>query len=172
MLRLLFLSSISATLLSGCNGDECGPGDAPDTGLIAGDVANKLTYGSLTSGANNDCPDPAAPAGVISLTISGVQTDGTGLLTLCVPRPDQLTAGVTLGTGVKIEDLNGTSNGCTYALEKTRPINGTAKATGVCDNGASGGYALTLDGNISLTKTCPTSNETLAVKFTGTVAVN
>jgi hypothetical protein len=174
MLRLLFLSSISATLLSstGCSDDACGPGSAPDNGLVAGDVDNKLTFGGLTSGANNDCPDPAPPPGVISLSISGSQSDGVGLITLCVPRPDQLSAGLPLGTGVKIIDLRGEANGCMYSIEKTRPVTGTVKATGICDNGASGGYALTIDGHISLTKTCATSSETLAVNLVGTVAVN
>jgi hypothetical protein len=175
MLRLLFLSSISATLLAsaGCSDDACGPGSAPDNGLVAGDVDNKLTFGGLTSSANNDCPDQSAPAGVVSLTVSGTQTDGTGFITLCIPRPDQLAAGVTLGaTGLRIIDLMGQANGCDYKIESTRPVTGTAKATGVCDNGASGGYALTIDGHISLTKTCATSSETLAVNLSGTVAVN
>jgi hypothetical protein len=173
MLRLLFLSSISLPLLSGCSGDDCGPGDAPDSGLVAGDEANMLVFGGLTAGANNDCPDPAAPTGVISVTINGVQTSGgTGLLTMCVPRPDQLAAGVTLGSGFKIIDLTGEANGCTYKIESTRPVTGTAKATGVCDNGQSGNFALTIDGHISLTKTCTTSSETLAVNFNGTVAVD
>lgn len=173
MLRLLFLLSISQTLLSGCSSDECGPGDAPDSGLVAGDVNNNVTFGSLTAGANNDCPDPAAPSGIISVTINGVQTNGgTGLLTLCVPRPDKLAEGLTLGSGVKIIDLTGEGNGCTYKLESTRPVTGTATATGVCDNGQSGNYALTIDGKISLAKTCPASSETLAVNFVGTVAVD
>lgn len=173
MLRLLFLSSISLALLSGCSDDSCGPGSAPDNGLVAGDVANKLTFGGLTSSANNDCPDPSAPSGVVSLTVSGTQTDGTGFITLCIPRPDQLTAGTTLGSsGVRIIDLMGQANGCDYKIETTRPVSGSAKATGVCDNGQSGGYALTLDGHISLTKTCATSSETLAVNLSGTVAVN
>jgi hypothetical protein len=158
---------------TGCSDDACGPGSAPENGLVAGDVDNKLTFGSLTSSANNDCPDQAAPAGVVSLTISGVQSDGAGFITLCVPRPDLLSAGVTLGgTGVRIIDLMGDANSCMYKIEATRPITGTAKATGVCDNGKSGGYALTIDGHISLTKTCATSSETLAVNLVGTVAVN
>jgi hypothetical protein len=174
MLRLLFLSSISATLLStGCSDDACGPGSAPDNGLVAGDVDNKLTFGGLASSANNDCPDPSAPSGVVSLTVSGTQTDGTGFITLCISRPDQLSAGVALGAaGLRIIDLMGQANGCDYKIESTRPVTGTAKATGVCDNGASGGYALTIDGHISLTKTCATSSETLAVNLVGTVAVN
>lgn len=175
MLRSLFLSSISATLLwssAGCSDDACGPGSAPDNGLVAGDQDNNLTFGGLTSSANNDCPDQAAPPGVVSLSISGTQTNGTGLITLCIPRPDQISGGVPLGSGLVIFDLNGEANSCMYKLEKTRPVTGTAKATGICDNGQSGGYALTIDGRISLTKTCTTSSETLAVNFVGTVAVN
>ncbi|HUS27740.1 MAG TPA: hypothetical protein VMZ53_04510 [Kofleriaceae bacterium] len=179
MHRLLFLSTISVAALVGCEGcgdDSCGPGDAPATGLIVGDQDQKLTFGNLSSSANNDCPDPSAPAGVVSLTVSGSQTDaptgGSGLLTLCIPRPDQLAGTVQLGTGVKIIDLHGQANGCMYSIEATRPITGTAYGSGVCNNGQDGaGYALTFDGHISLKRECPTATDTIAVNVSGEVAV-
>jgi hypothetical protein len=185
MQRLRFLSSISVALLvgcgsEGCSGDDgsCGPGDAPDKGLLAGDQDQMLTFGSLVSSANNDCPDPSAPSGVTSLTIGGTQSDGTGLLTLCIPRPDMLAASVPLGGAaapapdVRIIDLSGTAMGCDYAFESARPVSGTVLGRGVCDNGNdSSGYALVIDGHISVKRTCPTSMDTIAVNFNGTVAV-
>lgn len=179
MPRLLFLSSISlAAALAGCSDDTCGPGTAPDKGLLVGDQDQMLTFGSLVSSANNDCRDASAPAGVVSLTIGGTQSNGTGLVTLCIPRPDQLAASVPLGgvnaafPAVQIIDLSGTANGCDYAIETARPVTGTVLGRGVCNNGTDkAGYALVIDGHISVRRTCPTATDTIAVNFNGTVAV-
>jgi hypothetical protein len=178
MQRSLFLSSTSLTLaalLGGCGDDTCGPGDAPDFGILASSADVTLTFGDLTSGLNNDCPDPAAPAGVVSVTIQGSQQNGPGLITLCVGRPDLLSAGsIPLGTmGARIIDLRGDdATGCMYTFDSTRPVAGDVSATGLCDNGASSdGYALTVDGNVSLKRTCVTTIDTIAVSFAGTAAV-
>ncbi|HEY5947246.1 MAG TPA: hypothetical protein VIV40_17200 [Kofleriaceae bacterium] len=172
MQRLLFLSSISGLFASGCS-DDCGPGSAPKTGLLASSADVTLNYGNLTSSANNDCRDPTAPAGVISLTIDGTQTDAAQLITFCIPRPDQLMAmDQPLGTGLKIIDFNGEKDGCMYSLEPTRPVTGTVHVTGMCDNGTnSAGYALGIDGNISLRRVCTTTTDTIAVTLQGLVAV-
>jgi len=177
MQRLLFLSSTSLALLSvapGCS-DDCGPGDAPDFGILATSTDVTLNFGNFTSGQNNDCPATDAPAGVVSLTIEGMQKDGTGLLTLCVGRPDLLQKGpIALGLmGARIIDLNGDdANGCTYAVDISRPVMGTVSASGMCDNGANAaGYALTVDGNVSLKRTCVTVIDTIAVSFDGTAAI-
>lgn len=172
MQRLLFLSSISGLLLSACGDDECGPGGAPDVGLVASSADVTLTYGNLTSGANNDCPDPAAPAGVISLTLGGTQMGTTSLVTFCVPRPDLLADGVSLGAEFRIIDFNGEADGCTFAFATGSVPTGTARATGLCDNGTNAaGYALTVDGNILLRRTCQTNTDMVAVALSGTVAV-
>jgi hypothetical protein len=171
MLRLLFLSSISALVASGCS-DDCGPGGAPDFGLNASSSEVTLTYGNLTAGANNDCPDPMAPMGVISVTIAGTQKDGMGLATFCVPRPDLLDTGVNLGTGFRIIDLNGDAEGCMFSLDPT-PVTGTAKANGICDNGKdSAGFALIVEGFVSLRRVCPTNTDNIQVSLAGTVAVS
>jgi hypothetical protein len=173
MHRLLFLSSISVLSvagLAGCSDDTCGPGDAPDNGLVAGDQDQKLTFGGLRSSANHDCPDAEKPE--LSVSIMGSQTDGQGLLTLCIPRPDKLQDGLPLGTGVQIIDLRGQFNGCDYAIETARPVQGTVSGKGVCDNGTNNaGYALVFDGHISLHRTCPTATDTIAVNLSGSVAV-
>ena len=173
MLRSLFLLTTSSLVVAACGDDTCGPGSAQGAGLLASSADVVLNYGSLTSGPNNDCPDAAAPAGVTSLTIQGAQVGGPGLLTLCIGRPDLLASGpLQLGTEVRIIDLNGEANSCQYAFESARPVQGTASTSGLCDNGKnSAGYALTVDGALSLKRTCNTAIDTIAVTFDGTVAV-
>lgn len=176
--RSLFLCSTSVATLGACSDDACGPGDAPAVGLVAGSSEVTLTFGNMTSRAGNDCPDPTAPTGVVAVSIEGSQSDGTGLITLCVPRPDLLMdAGQTLGTTVssadiRIIDLHGSAGACTYALDSSRPPTGTGIGTGVCGNGVDkAGFALELDGAISLRRTCGATIDTVAVKLTGRVAV-
>jgi hypothetical protein len=176
MWRLLFLSSISGGLLAtGCNGDdECGPGSAPASGLTASSADVSLVYGGLSSGANNDCPDPDIPIGeIVSVTIEGSQQDTGSLVVFCLPRPDKLAnETLQLGTGLRIIDFNGEKDGCTYAFEASRPVTGTVSSSGICDNAEDpAGWALTIDGNISLRRTCPAATDTIAVSLTGTVAV-
>ncbi len=163
---------------SGCSDDACGPGDAPKVGIVAGDSNITLTYGNMTSRAGNDCPDSAAPSGVVALTIEGTQTEGTGFFTLCIPRPDLLanggrTLGLTVSTAdIRIIDLRGASAACTYALDTSRPPTGTGVGTGVCGNGTDkAGFAIELDGAVSLRRTCGTTVDSLAVRLTGRVAV-
>lgn len=186
-----FLSTISvlaplATLLAlgACHDDPtCGTSGAPDSGLTASATDVTLTFGALVGGLNNDCPDPAAPVGVTSLSIAGTQTGGTGLFTICVPRPDNLAAGdLSLSidaagvpgspTEVRIVDLTGDASNCTFKFDKTRPPTGTATAEGLCDNGANAaGFALVVDGAISLTRTCGATVDQVSVTLRGRVAV-
>jgi hypothetical protein len=176
----LAMGSALALAGAGCGdgGDSCGPGDAPDTGLVASGSASTLTFGQLTSRVGNDCPSSGAPAGVISLTIESTQTDGTGLLTLCVGRPDLLaTRAMGLGcdipgVDVRIIDLVGTTTGCTYVFDDELAVTGTAATTGMCGNGADdAGFALTVDGTASLTRTCGATVDTVPITLRGRVAV-
>ncbi len=178
MSRSLFLSTISLALLAGCSDDSCGPGDAPMTGIVAGDVTVKLTFGNMTSRAGMDCPDGTAPPGVVALTIEGTQTDGTGFFTLCIPRPDLLNQGNrTLGAigstaDIRIIDLRGSAGSCTFTIDSTRPPTGIGGGAGVCDNGTNkAGFGIELDGAVSLRRTCGTTIDSLAVTLTGNVAV-
>ncbi len=172
MLRSLFLSSISLLLVA-CGDDVCGPGNAATFGIAASSADVALVFGNITSGLNNDCPDPDAPAGIVSMTLQGTQQNGPGLLTLCIGRPDLLaTQPLTFGTSVRIIDLNGEVEDCTYSFDSTRPVLGDATATGLCDNGANAaGYALTVDAALSMRRMCPAMNDTIAVTFEGTSAI-
>jgi hypothetical protein len=178
MQRLLFLSSISGLLAaaSGCGDDSCGPGDAPDTGLVASASGVQLGYGDLRSRAGNDCPEVDPTTGIVSLTIEGLQTDAfqtmTNLVTFCVPRPDKLADGVQLGSGFRIVDFNGEADDCTFSVAQGSVPTGTARATGICDNGThEAGFALTIQGNLLLRRECTTMTDMVAVALAGTVAV-
>jgi hypothetical protein len=173
MQRSLFLL-ITSVVAAGCGGDDsCGPGDATQSGLFLSSADVTINFGNVTAGLNNDCPDPMAPEGVVSMTLQGTQVDGSGRVTLCVSRPDKLADGVPLGgTSVQIVDLKGDLDGCMYDFESLRPVAGDVSASGLCDDGASSaGFALTVDGSVSLDRTCPTMSDIIAVSFAGTVAV-
>ncbi|HEY5935721.1 MAG TPA: hypothetical protein VIU61_13830 [Kofleriaceae bacterium] len=170
-------------MLAGCPSDDdatCGPDGAPSAGIVAGDVDVTITYGNLEAGINNDCPDADAPEGVVSVSIHGVQTDGTGLITLCISRPDLIATGEQAlgpdipGSAVHVVDVTGTFDGCSYELDQNRIPTGKATTRGMCGvNGADpAGFALTLDGAVGLVKTCPAmSPVTVQVLLTGRAAV-
>lgn len=162
---------------AGCGDDSCGPGGAPDTGLVASSSAVTLSYGQLTGGLNNDCPASDAPAGVTSMTIGGPQQGGQGLITLCVGRPDllgkqALALGFDAAAPVRIFDLTGSSNGCTFKVDRTMPATGMAQASGLCGNGSdAAGFALAVDATVSLTRTCGATVDSVPVMLHGRVAV-
>jgi hypothetical protein len=59
-----------------------------------------------------------------------------------------------------------------YALDTTRPVTGTAKASGLCGNGSDhAGFSLVVTGGVSLKRTCGAAVDTIAVQLQGTVAV-
>lgn len=152
---------------------------APSTGLTASSADVTLEFGNLTSLAGNDCSDPAVFPDVVSISLEGQQTNGgQGLITLCIPRPDLLTSGQrTLGVfnsnaDIRIIDVTGDADGCTFELESARPPTGSGTGEGVCDNGNDpAGFAISLDGAISLRRTCGTTVDTVAVLLEGRVAV-
>ena len=178
MWRSLFLSSTSLlVIVAACSDDggTCGPKGAAVYGLTVSngsDVA--MTFGNLSSGANNDCPDPAAPSGVISLTLSGQQSGGTGIVTFCIPRPDLLaTTPGRLGFDVKVIDLMGDANSCTLKIDSTAVPSGSVTADGLCKNGQDkAGYALAFNGHLVFTRTCNGTNDSVPAELTGTVAVS
>jgi hypothetical protein len=173
------LSSISLLALAGCpsDGESCGPDGAPAEGITATSADVSLSYGNLSSLSGNDCPAPDAPSGVISLSIEGMQLGGTGLLTLCIPRPDLLADGRTLGTTgsmgeLRIIDFTGMANGCTFALDSAMPPTGMGVGTGVCKNGTDpAGFALELTGTVNLRRTCGATIDSVALTLAGKVAV-
>ena len=188
MSRFRFPSATSLALLAaaplaaGCGGDDsCGPGNASASGIIAaatGDAVT-LTYGRLSSGLNNDCPVSGAPSGVVSMTISGTQTDGSGALTLCVSRPElladrsQALGPDAAGSEIRVVDLRGASGSCTFTVDRSKSITGSATSQGMCGNGSdAAGFALTLDGALALTRTCGATVDSVQVTLRGSAAVS
>jgi len=116
---------------------------------------------------------------VIPLTIAGMQTDAgsTGLITLCIGRPDLLAGqplalGAEPSTDVHVVDLNGSAGGCTVTVNRGSPPGGTASASGLCGNGSdAAGFALTIDATVALTRTCGSTVDTVPVTLHGRVAV-
>jgi hypothetical protein len=170
------IALVAAAAGAGCSGGDCGPGTAAADGLELAGTGVDVRYAGLGATANNDCPDPGAPSGVVSLTINGTQTGSSFAVTLCIPRPDRLAAGDTaqLGTDVRIVDLGAIlTGGCTLARATTMTPSGTVTAAGMCGNGRdAAGFALTFDGTVPMKRTCGTQVDVLVLALTGTVAVS
>ena len=169
-----FLSITSVVLATtGCSSDDCGPHGAPVDGLAVMGSGVMLGYGGLVGGPHNDCKDPSAPSGVISMTIEGMQTGGSSLIDFCVPRPDRLGQHtLTIPTDLQVIDVFGMDASCSYMLDNTMPPTGTATAAHVCGGGYDkAGFAMTFDGMATLQRTCGTTVDTIPVSLTGTVAV-
>lgn len=182
--RLAFVTSLGllgvGAGLAGCSdgdGGSCGPEGAPTGDLEVSPVGVSgatLRFRNLRARPNNDCPAADAPAGVVSLTISGLEDDGASPFTLCVPRPDLLNGVRQLGSEVEVVDVIGDdAGGCRYRQVRTAPIaTGTATGSGVCENGRDAkGFALELDGEVRLERTCGTTVDVVTAKLTGKVAV-
>jgi hypothetical protein len=184
MWRSRYLSATSGLVAVGlalgsacCGGNgNCGPGSAAPDGLELAGTGIDVHYSGLKSTSAHDCPDPNAPAGATSVTISGAQTTSSFPVDFCVPRNDLLgVQGLALGTDVKIIDLTADiGNGCTLALGTTPAPTGTITATGVCGDGADhAGFAMTFEnGTVPIVRTCGSQVDELTLALTGTVAVS
>lgn len=176
MLRWLFLSSTSCLLLTACPGPSgtCGPGDVTGSTIAGVGGADTIAYADFTAMENNDCPDPNAPAGVISVTIAGAQSTpaGQAFLSFCLPRPDQLSRSetLTLGSDLQVVDVQGDLGDCQW--QAVTAVTGTADLEGYC--GVAGGFALTVDGTATLTKHCMTTggDTPVTVTLSGTALVS
>ena len=171
---ILTATCAAAAALAGCGDDACGTDGAAVDGLTLTITGEALHYEHLVASANNDCPDAFAPSGVVSLTVSGSQVGRTSILTFCIPRPDRLGDGAqTLGDQVQIVDLSAESSGCTAVDQPTPPPTGTATASGVCAQGVDpAGFALALDGTVTMRRTCGGSATIETARLSGTVAVS
>ena len=157
-------------LAAGCGpSPTCGTDKAPTYGLVASGNAVSLTYGAFSASANNDCPQAGAPAGVVSLTIEGMQMGGGGLFTICVPRPDLL---ATEETSVDIIDFSGTMSDCDYMVDPASSPSGSAKGIDECDNGTNkNGFALDMTGTATLIQECSGTSNNVTVTLSGTTAI-
>lgn len=185
MQRCLFLSSTSLVLLAGCPNDPkvCGAGDAPADGVTATEGAREVTYGNFRASANNDCPMPGAPDGVISVTIAAEQVApaGDAVFSLCIPRPDLIDEGTAYplihqpiqnSEQVQLEDLEAAPEAdCRWAINAD--TSAIARFAGFCDDGVhADGFAVTLSGTVDVVETCGAgAPASITVELDGTVAV-
>jgi hypothetical protein len=160
---------------AGCS-DPCGPGSAATNGLrlATSDKTLDVAYWEMTASENNDCPDPTAPAGVVSLTIAGKQEGLASPITFCVARPDRLAnSGLQLDTDVTVVDVSAVLNGCTYTKNRQVVATGSVSTSGLCDGGKNkAGFALSITGTVSLIKKCPAvADVVVSATLDGTIAI-
>jgi hypothetical protein len=154
-------------VLAGCPGDDavCGFGDAPVDGIVVAGGGDSFEYGGFQAGQNNDCP---AEDGVVSVTVFGGQVDpaGAAFVTLCLPRPDLIESGTAYPLTPDVQPVPDTdrvqvidvdadhADDCAWSINGAP--SGTASFEGLCADGADpAGFALTLDGSITLREDCP-----------------
>jgi hypothetical protein len=177
-------------LLAGCadcggGGEPCGAGDAGATGLTVTVDAVTLEFGNFTSSANNDCSVAGSPT---SVTIDGEQTDPAQpsfFLTLCLPRPDQISgdlvplvpSAIPPGDDDRVQVINVNGNlggGCLVTLDSAGTFDATAEFGGFCGDGVDpAGYAMALAGTLPGTRICPGPvQDDVAIELGGVVAVS
>lgn len=177
-MKILLLAMLA--LAAGCPADDsCGPGDAPGDGLTVSGGAVSLRYHQMTASPNNDCPDPAAPAGVVSLSLTAIQVSGADALVLCIPRPDMLESDLpvvastaTHTAAIEIQDVNASDAGCTLTDSAAMAPTGTGHAEGICMDGTDpAGFALLISGQVSVDRDCSGTIDTLRLDLAGTISV-
>ncbi|MEZ4362641.1 MAG: hypothetical protein R3B48_20790 [Kofleriaceae bacterium] len=171
----LGLAALLATVAA-CSSDApmCGPPAGATAASMVTAVGGGVTlaFHQLRARRNNDCPAPDAPAGVVSVTISGVQVGGTAPLTLCVPRPDLLRGARQIGVELELIDMSAVVDACSYRLALPIAATGAVTATGVCDDGrAPAGFGLDFDVQAAVERTCGQTRDTLQMTLTGLVPV-
>ena len=184
-------AALLALALAGCPGDdappvECGVSGAPDEGITAAADGDQARFGDWVAGANNDCPGPGAPAGVVSLTVFGAQVEpaGAAFVTVCLPRPDLIreesyplsrdVQPVPADDRVQLIDVQAAfGDGCRWDLDDTAEPDGTAAFTGLCEGGVDpAGFTMTLAATATVVETCPeAADRTLEVTLEGSVHV-
>lgn len=144
--------------------------------MVASVSGEDIRYGDFTSSPNNDCTPPGRQP--TSLTIDGRQLDPQPSIsfgiTLCVPRPDDIgSQPVTLGDPERLQLIDvfaELADGCLVQLDRTGQSSGTASFEGFCGDGSdAGGYAMSFDAAIPVTRMCDGQADTL--ELSGRVAV-
>mgnify|MGYP001765286597 CR=1 FL=1 len=156
-----------------CSGPSCGPDDEPTSVGFTIDAA-RIDYQTFTAGANNDCPAPDAPAGVVSLSIHAQQTGSGRPLTLCIPRPDLLESNRVLdvATMVDVVDVSAIDAACVYTLAPGTTSGGSIQVEGMCDDGTHpDGFRLTMDLAVQVRRDCAGTITTESAMVTGSASV-
>jgi hypothetical protein len=176
------IAAAAIAALAACGDDtDCGPGDAPASGITVATPDGAITYGAFTSSPNNDCTP--ADGQLTSLTVDGVQQQPTPVgmftphLALCITRPERTGAdpvpfGLTDDDPINLVSVNAEAGGCTFALDRSTAPEATATFTGYCADGSDpAGYAIELAGSVTLARTCGADIDTVTVELGGAAAV-
>jgi hypothetical protein len=165
---------VLATLLGGCGDPVCGPADDALPAVTATMGSSEVTWDQWRSSPNNDCGEPDGP---ISLTLEAQQDGSSFALTLCLPRPDKLSASpvdINEATRVQIIDIFAeVGDGCMASLDRSRAATGTIGFPGLCGDGdGPDGYGLDLRFSAPMTIACDGADPVAEVmQFSGAVAV-
>lgn len=153
----LFISLALTSLLSvGCDDEVCGPIEGSQATLSASIGDASVTWTDWRSSPNNDCGETGGP---VSLTLDAQQEGSNFALTLCLPRPDKLSASpvdIKLATRVQIVDIFAQVDAdCVASLDRSTSPTGTIAFPGICGDGdGEEGYSLKLDASVPMTITC------------------
>lgn len=172
--RITLFTMLSAVTVSGCDDEVCGA-SADSLASIATNLGDsEIIYGDWRSSPNNDCGETGGP---VSLTLDAQQEGANFALTLCLPRPDKLSATpvtVTETTRIRIVDIFAdVGEGCIASLDRTREASGTIAFPGLCGDGdGPDGYSLDLEFTAPMTIACDGMDpEATQMQLSGLVAV-
>ncbi len=165
----------SLVFISACDDDEvCGPSEGSATTISAPIGDTSVVWTDWRSSPNNDCGETGGP---VSLTLDAQQENGNFALTLCLPRPDKLSASpidIGLASRVQIIDIFAdVGANCVASLDRTAAPSGTIAFPGICGDGdGAEGYSLDLDVTVPMTVMCDGLDpESKQMQLSGLVAV-
>ncbi len=173
-LPLVALAGLLAPLAS-CGDDAVCGIDVESQSLIIGVLGTEdIEWNNWRSSPNNDCGEMGGP---VSLTVEADQNTTTRGLTLCLPRPDKLSAmpvDVTDASLVRVIDIFADVAGanCLASLDRTAAPSGTLAFPGICDDGQhTDGYNIVFDISVPMTITCDQDSRSETMVFSATTAV-
>lgn len=176
MWRRALICLALVTQLSGCGEDAvCGADDGAQDFAISTVGSEQVRWEDWRSSPNNDCGEAGGPT---SLTLEASQVGTNRGLTLCLPRPDKLSASaedVLDESRVRIIDIFADVAGagdCLASINRAMPATGSIAFPGVCDDGLHpDGYSLDMDFAVPVTVTCATEVREEVMRFSGVVRV-
>jgi hypothetical protein len=164
----------SSVFIAGCDDEVCGPSEDSATTLSAPIGDASVVWTDWRSSPNNDCGETGGP---VSLTLDAQQEGSNFALTLCLPRPDKLSASpidIALATRVQVIDIFADITAtCVASLDRSAAPTGTIAFPGICGDGdGPEGFSLELDFSVPMIVMCEGAEpESQLMQLSGLVAV-